>query len=796
MKVSLKWVNEILRTELSADDIVSVLETIGFQVEQCEKKSESIRNVIVGEIKEVLPHPRAQRLSVCTVFDGQTDKSVVCGAPNVVQGLKVPLALVGAVLPGGKVIRKSTIRGVDSEGMICSEKELFMGDVADGIMHLPSSMTAGEDLCASLGLDDTIIEYEVTPNRPDVLSHIGIAREIAVARHLSFLLPKTKTRLTATSECKVFIEDPKACGRYCAQVIEGIKVGPTPRFIVQRLNACGIRSINNIVDVTNYVLLETGHPLHAFDYDLLENQEIHVRFSRQGESIKALDGKSYDLSEKILIIADRSKPVAIAGVIGGEDTAVSAGTTNILLEAAYFNPRVVRGASRKLDITTESSYRFERGIGMVGLEYASLRAVDLILMCAGGEKTKSKEVYQEPFVPVVIELNPKRVNQILGTNITKNTMADILNRLNMELKNKGVIESLIFQVPSFRIDLKEEIDLIEEIARHSGYHTIPTVPVKGVIMNDMLPETWTFQEEIRNVLSGAAFYEAYNYGFISPDVFTYIHFEPGDKRKECISVTNPLSQEFTLLRTTLLPGLIQNVVMNISKNNPYTRLYELGTVFFKNGNSSLEEKKLAGILTGSYPKDLWMEKSLTFDFRECTGIVEYLLTRLNVPNWKIAPRRISYFHPGRSACIYIDDKPVGEMGCLHPDIHEKFKFNTQVYYFEMNADTLMHGFRTSRPYKPLPRYPAIKRDFSFIFDARITWDQIMKEVLKDGGSIIEGIVPFDRYEGEKIRKDTYGLSFSLTLRSTERTLTDKEADEIQNKVINRLKEIFGAQLRT
>ncbi|MFH1380201.1 MAG: phenylalanine--tRNA ligase subunit beta [bacterium] len=794
MKISLKWINEILNQTYTAQDIAQTLGRIGFQVESIEQKSEHIRGVVVGEVRAVKPHPDADKLSVCTVFDGHAELTVVCGAPNVKAGIKVPFAKAGAVLPGNFEIKQAKIRGVESNGMICSEKELGISDEAQGIMHLPETGCAGNDFCTAAGLDDTAIEFEVTPNRPDVLSHIGIAREIAAARKIPLILLKAKTKFISAVECLVLNDDAQACTRYCAQLIEGVKVGPSPDFVVQRLTTCGIRSINNIVDITNYILLETGQPLHAFDYDLLKGNLIHVRRAHN-ESMPALDGITYKLSKDALVIADAEKPVAIAGIIGGEEAAVTKDTKNILLESACFSPGRVRQTAQKLGISTESSYRFERGVNMGAVQAASLKAVDMILMCAGGEKTKSKEIYPKEHVPTMVDLRPERVNAVLGTDISKQVMADILNRLRFEMQNKSLTDKYIFKVPSYRVDVKEEIDLIEEIARHNGYDAIPSNQYSGKIMKEVLPETWQFKEEVRSILNGLGLYEAYNYGFMSSDDPAKLMINDGNEKK-LVSVVNPIAQHMTVLKNTLLPGLIRNAEINQSQKNISTRLYEISMVFENNEGILAESAKVAILITGKKPKEVWNTHSGSADYAELSGMITVLLEKLRIPDFAIVPHEAAYLQPGQSAHLLIHGTKAGELGRLHPHVLDNYGLHEAVYVCEIDFSILKQTEKKTKKYKPLPKYPSIKRDFSFKFSLETTWKSIKEETEKAGKPLIESIVPFDKYTGKQSGENTYGLSFSVVLRAKDKTLTDADADAVQHKIIQNLTKKLGAHLRT
>lgn len=794
MKVSLQWINELLRQELSALEVTRILEKIGFQVENCENKSENIQHVVVAEVLKVEPHPHADTLSLCHVSDGRQTFSVVCGAPNVSEGIKAPFARVGAVLPGGFKIKKATIRGVESAGMLVSEKELDMGEYAEGIMHLSSSAKIGEDICKTLRLDDTLIEFEVTPNRPDVLSHIGIVREIAAQANIRLILPKSKSRFLSRAECTVLNEDIAGCKRYTAQIIEGVKVGPAPDFVIRRLRLCGIRPINNIVDITNYVLLETGQPLHAFDYDLLKGGHIRVRRARN-ESIRALDGKNYDLPDGALIIADSSKVIALAGIIGSEETAVSEHTKNILLESAYFDPQTVRRTAQRLHISTESSYRFERGIDIESVQSASLKAVDMILMCAGGEKTQSKEVYPVQWEPSMIELRPERVNAILGSSMSKQTMAAILNRLNFELQNKSVSSTCMFKVPSYRVDIKEEIDLIEEIARHHGYDAIETHHYTGKIMKEQLPETWHFKESIRSILNGLGLFEAYNYGFMSIE-------DPGklmmseDKHTAVVMLKNPIAQNMTALQNTLLPGLLRNAFTNTSQKNLSTRLYEIGTVFSIDKGDFSETGSLAIFIMGQGPEEIWTDHAVSADYGEISGIVSVLCKKLRIETWNIVPAEAPYLQPGQSAEVRIAGNKAGTIGRIHPRVLDNYGINETAFVIEIDLTMLFQASTYTKKYTPLPKFPAIRRDFSFSFNTGTTWEHVRKETLKSGKPIIESVMPFDRYEGKQYDAGKYGLSFSIILRSKDKTLTDQDADAVQKKIIQNLTKKFGAELRT
>ncbi|MEO2007000.1 MAG: phenylalanine--tRNA ligase subunit beta, partial [Candidatus Poribacteria bacterium] len=593
MQVSTNWLRDYVATTLSPDELSAKFTMLGVEVEEAFPLNEGIEDIIVARIEKVERHPHADRLSICQVNTGAETVSVVCGAPNVRAGMVAPFAPIGAKLPAGLQIAETEIRGVRSYGMLCSEKELSISDDADGLMDLAGSLTLGTTLVEALQLDDTALEISITPNRPDCLSMVGLAREIATVEGLALTLPTSDVSEgdTATAEfTSVEISDPSLCPRYAARVIRDVTVAPSPPWLQQRLRASGLRPINNVVDVTNFVLMELGHPLHAFDYEKLAENRIVVRRARSRETLTTLDGKTHTLNSEILVIADAEKPVALAGIMGGADAEVSNGTKHVLLESAYFNPISIRRTAKALGLQTEASYRFERGADPEAVITAMDRAAQLIAEVSGGEACQGVvDVYPEPVLPLSIEFRPRRANKVLGTQIAKKEMIRILEGLGFGVTDD---DGLTVTAPTYRPDITREIDLVEEVARVYGYDEIPVTIPAGEIPNPHLDSFLGLKQHIHEVMHRHGLYEACHVAWYATDELQKLRPENHDPGRDQIAVENPLSREMAVLRTSLLPSLLQSVAYNRRRQIEHVALYELQRVFIPGPIGELPDEQL------------------------------------------------------------------------------------------------------------------------------------------------------------------------------------------------------------
>jgi len=784
MKISYNWLKELVDFDLKPEELCKVLTFLGVET-SIVGGGTNWTGVITAKVLERQKHPNSDHLSICKVNDGTKDYQIVCGAPNVDAGQTIPLATIGAVLPDNFVIKSSKIRGVSSEGMICSEEELGLKESSDGIMVLPEDTPLGKKLEEVLGETDTILEIEITTNRGDCLSHWGVAREIAAKLQKIPTLPLLKN-LKYTEKNLVEIEDKDLCTRYIGCHITNVKIGPSPKWMSDKLESCGVKSINNVVDITNYVMLELGQPLHAFDATTLSGGKVIVRRATKGEKIDTLDGKTHELDETNLVIADSSKALAIAGVIGGQSSSITESTTEVFLESAVFNPGSVRKTARKLNISTDSSYRFERGTSWEVAEMASWRALNLIVDIAGG-RLETREDYNSPDnKKVIIKLRVERVEKLLGYAIDEKDIADILRFLGIEITSR-VQNVLIAEVPSYRNDIKEEVDLIEEIARVDGYEKIPTTVDSGVTSveqkgSDKLART------ITNSLVGLGFCEAMNYSFAEIKDLDKLYLGYTYK------IANPISKENEVLRPSLLPGLIKNYVFNVGQATTDIKLFEVGKIFDDKG-----ERRVLGILmSGPVWQPWWMWESSkqnpVFDFYFASGVISNILPS---KEFMIAESRTpaKYYHPGKTAAIVYHGKVVGQFGVLRPDVIDS---NDEVIYAEIEIENIEKNYKNKiQAYEHVAKFPAVKRDISVVADKSIKFEKIekiIKHVMKDGG-ILKDWSLFSVYESDKLGEGKISYSFRLTYRHNDKTLKDEEVNKDIAILLEKWNKDLGISLR-
>ncbi|HPB15785.1 MAG TPA: phenylalanine--tRNA ligase subunit beta, partial [Smithellaceae bacterium] len=726
---------------------------------------------------------------------------IVCGAKNIHAGDVVPLAKAGAVIPGGYTIKSTTLRGEKSEGMLCSEAELEIGDDASGILQMPADMALGRPLQEALDLGDTVLDIGITPNRSDCLSMIGIAREAAALTGKKMKMPDVKVRESAQDVSllsSVTIEDADLCPRYTARLIQNVTIGGTPVWMKTRLEAAGLRAINNVVDVTNFVMLEMGQPLHAFDFRFLEEGRIVVRKSKPGEEFISLDEKSRLLPENTLLICDGKKPVAIAGIMGGLNSEVKEDTRTILLESAYFNPASIRRSSRRLGMPTDAAFRFERGIDPEGVVRALDRAAQLIAELSGGEVCRNYlDEYPAKIKAVEnIPLRMDRVRQVIGARVPAREAVRILKSIGMALRREGKGAYRVTP-PSFRVDIEREIDLIEEIARLYGYDRVPsTLPSVSVSEAETVPRL-ALEERIRQLMTGAGYSEIINYSFSSPDSAEALGLSPEDERRRFVVIKNPLTEDQSIMRTTLAYGLLETLKKNLHNASFNLKLFEIGRTFFKRHDGELPEEKniLAALAAGKAADDLWGSK-VSVDFYDLKGSLENIFQDLKLDSCRCRTETSEPFlHPGQSCGVYIGDVRVGFLGKAHPEVLKKMDIRSDAYLFEINLDLL--GKQTGRRirYRELSKFPAVQRDVAFVVPESMESEKMLEIVLSQHEDLLENVSIFDIYSGKGLEERTKSLGLRFSYRALDRTLTDAEINSIHNRIVQNTVQQTGAKIR-
>ncbi len=787
MKVSYNWLKDFVEVDISPSELAERLTMAGIEVEDVVDLSPGFKGVVVGKVLSIERHPNADRLSLCRVEAGKDVYDIVCGAKNMKAGDRVALALPGAILPGDVKIGRAVIRGVESQGMMCSPRELGLGEDGANLLILPSGLETGVDLGEALGLMDTILELSITPNRGDCLSILGIAREIAAITGARFKDPFYLEEGEGEIEglIEVEIRDRDLCPRYAAKIVEGVSIGPSPLWLRQRLEAIGIRPINNVVDVTNYVMMERGQPLHAFDYECIRGKTIIVRRAEEGEKILTLDGVERTLSSENLVIADRKGPIAIAGVMGGKDSEVTESTKTILLESAHFDPGCVRRSSKRLGLTTESSYRFERGVDPgENLVKAIERAAYLIRAVAGGRTTRTLDRDYLPKERPEIRWRPERVRSVTGVDMGTEEMVEVLKRLSIRCVPEG--EGFVAYPPSYRMDLKEEMDIVEEIIRIRGYDSIPESLPRVRLDLTSLKRDQILERRVRDALKDFGFSEVMNYSFVSPRLLETFGYVDG-----LLSIVNPLTEEQSVMRPSLIPGLVENARYNQNHQNLDLRLFEIGKVF-----SGLEERrKMAGLITGSRWKGLWAMEKGSVDIFDMKGVLEGIFELLRIGEVDFAPiKDVPYLSPSRGYILSVCGKDIGLLGEIHPIILHRLEVKGPVFVFEINLEDLFHIPETPRLFRPIPRYPYVTRDLSFLVDESISFGSI-KERIMGMDPTIRDVSIFDLYKGKGIPEGKKSLGIRITYLSEERTLTEEEVNSIHTRVIKELEEGFHISLR-
>ncbi len=801
MLVSLRWLRDYVDIRITLGELIDRLTMAGLEVEEIKEIGPAFTNVVVAKLLSVKPHPETDKYFFCEVAAGEGAYPVVCGARNIKAGDVVPLARIGATLPGGYTIKSSKIRGAISEGMLCSEQELGIGDDASGIMILPGDLTIGLDLAEALDLKDMVLDIGITPNRSDCLSIIGIAREIVAITGSMLKYPDTavsEDEQDIRSITSVDILDPDLCPRYSARIIKDITIKSSPLWMRRRLEAVGLRAINNIVDVTNYVMIELGQPLHAFDFRFLEEGRIVVRRSHGGETFTSLDEKERILETDTLMICDGKKPVAIGGIMGGLNSEVKEDTEMILLESAYFTPTSIRKSVKSLGMSTDAAFRFGRGIDPEGVIRALNRAARIMAEISGGRVCGG---YIDRYPQKVesagnIVLRRERVNEILGTDIDTPEIVKILESLEMTISAE---KDGVYRVtpPTYRVDIAREIDLIEEVARLYGYDripaTLPPVPVTAVTRDHQQ----IVADRIRNLMRGSGYSEIITYSFISPESVKRLGIREYDDLRNMVKIRNPLTDDQSVMRTTLVSSLLETMKKNANNGCLDLKIFEIGTVFFsrKEGELPIEKRRMGCLITGMFYGDLWCSK-IDADFYDLKGCIENIFDGLKIAGLEFrSDYGEAFLHPGKSCGIYNKDRSIGFLGEVHPDTLLNMDLKNRAYVAEIDLDIVSNMYSGEVLYKDLPRFPSVVRDVAFVIGQETEADKMLKLAVEMDKELLEKVSVFDVYSAMNIPQGKKSLGIRFLYRASDRTLTDDEVNQLHGEIVRKIVDLTGARIR-
>jgi phenylalanyl-tRNA synthetase beta chain len=817
MKITFNWLKQYVDFNWSPEELAERLTMLGIEVESIQKRGGEFEGVVVAQILASEKHPNADKLSVCRVADGCAERQIVCGAKNYAVGDKVPLILPEHTLPARPgeqpvTIRAGKIRGIESQGMLCSPKELGLAEDAQGLLILPSEAKVGQSFAEHLGraAGDIVYDLEITPNRPDLNSLIGIAREVSALTGSPLRIPSAEESKASTTVVwvgsiddfvAVRLDDPELCPRYVARLVRGVKIAPSPDWLRSTLEKVGVRSINNVVDVTNYVMLEIGQPLHAFDYHLLspasgaKKPTIVVRRAAEGEKFTTLDGQERTLTPQMLLIADETKAIALAGIMGGQNTEINPETSDVLVESAYFKPQNIRATSKKLDLRSESSYRFERGADLGGTDWASRRAVQLILQTAGGQLAAGAvDAHPRPAKAVEVTLRHVKVCELLGIEIPVKQQIESLQRLDLSLVGAEHGSFNIFRVPTFRVDLKREIDLIEEIARLYGVDRIAATAPRGAIGSNAFDLVHDELAEARRILSGLGLTEAEGQTLIADAAAALVPFAPGGTP---VRLSNPLSSDMSTLRPGLLPGLLDALRHNLHHKTNDLALFEIGRIFSQENGAAKEERRLAIALTGRRYPTFWSgpDRDARFDTYDLKGMLEEFFDQFGV-------RGLAYVRQAESTSLYLESatvqlgrQPLGDIGQLLPTLARQYDLRDAVLLAELNLDLLLARRNTSKSFKPLPQFPSIQRDVAMFLPEATSHEAVLAVVKQARVPHLDTIELFDVYRGKNVPAGQKSVAYAFTYRSGDRTLTDGEVNAAHEKLVTELKQKLQAVVR-
>lgn len=796
MRVPLRWLEEFVAIDVPAGRLAELLDLSGTKVQTLHEPSGSIGGVVVAEVIEILPHPNADNL---TLVDVRTDEEevhrIVCGAKNLAVGDRVPLARVGARLPDMEITERK-IRGQVSRGMLCSAAELGVSSDAAGILILPADADPGHDVVSLLGLDDTVFELEITPNRPDCMSILGVAREVAtiLGNELKQPDPELRASGSVTSPVKIEVQDGEGCPRYLARYIEDVTVGPSPAWMSSRLLSVGVRPISNVVDATNYVLFELGQPLHAFDAAKIFDQHIIVRRAKRGELLATLDGQQRELHPDDVLIADKKKGLALAGVMGGGDSEVSAATTSVILESAHFRPASIAFTSRRHGLRTEASARFERGSDPEIVDLAAARAAGLIASLSGAQVSETvTDVYPRPIARRSITLRPQRAAAVLGAGIATAQQVRYLSALGLGVTERD--SELELEIPTSRPDLTREIDLIEEVGRLAGFERLPATLPPG--RSGKLDREQAAERALRRLLADVGLHEAWTSSFMSTGDVERLGLASDDPAAAMVRLSNPMSEDEPAMRTTLLPGLLRAVALNERQRVAGVALFEIARVYEPTDQQLPREASvIGGVLAGAKRVTGWDAPEEGWSFFDAKGIVEAIFNFMGLGRPDFAQVEGRPFHPTRAARVTFDDTTLGALGEIHPEVAQRWGIERRVVAFELALAPLLAALPSSMKVTELSRFPSNLIDLAVVVDAAMAAEQPEKVIVEVGGAELASVRLFDVYEGDQIPAGKKSLAFALELRAPDRTLTDTEAAEVRSRIVAALAERLGAQLRT
>ena len=798
MLISLNWLKQYIDLDgIEINEMENALTMIGQEVEKIDIVGGNLDKVVVAHLEEVKKHPNADSLTLCKVNNGKEILQIVCGATNHKTGDKVALAQVGARLKEDFTIKKGKIRGEESNGMLCSEDELGIGSDKDGIIILPEDAPVGVPFKDYLGINDTVFELEITPNRPDCLSHIGIARELSAYYGKELKYPETEIKNEieekTSDNVKITIEDSNLSRRYVTRILKNVTVKESPKWLKERIEAIGLRSINNIVDVSNFILMEMNHPNHVFDLDKIEGNEIKVKSAVKGDKLVTLDEQERELEDGDIVICDSKKILALGGVMGGLDSEVTDNTKNILLEVAQFNSQNVRKTSRRLTLSSDSSYRFERGIDVEDSIKVINRLANLIQEVAGGEILNGYvDVYPVPHENKVAELNFERLNRFVGKVIPREKVIEILRNLEIDVKDNG--ETLTLTAPSYRGDLELEQDYFEEVIRMYGFDNIENILPRVDINKNSTLDTTKLTDRVKTICASVGLKEVINYSFIPKDALQKLKFT-GVSEDKLIDISNPITEDFVTMRPTLLYSLIKNAKDNMNRNVSNIRFFEVSRTFEKAEELAKEDIKVGIILAGENDKTLWNPKPVHYDFYDLKGIVEEIFSKLKFQSFSIKRSVQTEFHPGRSADVFVGKEYIGSFGEIHPDVLENFGLNKKtVLVAEFNIELIKKYINKPFVYQGIVKYPAVPRDLALVMNENILVGDVLKTIEKIDKKV-EKVELFDIYQGIGVEPGKKSVAISILLRDDSKTLEEKEINDIIDKILAKMKKDYMAELR-